>query len=97
MKLSSFGHLCHEVTAICNVLVINHRVPRDWAHALIQRIPKKNYDPEDYEICLCCRVYIKFSSKALLNELNQELQRTLLTTGSEPTFQNVTDKILFSA
>ena len=36
-----------EVTSICNVLLINRRVPRDWTHALIKRIPKKNYDPED--------------------------------------------------
>ena len=25
----------------------NRRVPRDWTHALIKRIPKKNYDPKD--------------------------------------------------
>ena len=45
--LDNWEVIQHEVTAICNVLVINHRVPRDCAHALIQRIPKKNYDPED--------------------------------------------------
>ena len=45
--LDNWEVIQHKVTAICNVLVINHRVPRDWAHALIKRIPKKKYDPED--------------------------------------------------
>ena len=45
--LDNWEVIQHKVTAICNVLVINQRVPRDWAHALIQRIPKKRYDPED--------------------------------------------------
>ena len=36
-----------EVTSICNILLINRRIVRDWTHVLIKRIPKKNYDPED--------------------------------------------------
>ena len=64
--LDNWEVIQHEVTAICNVLVLSHRVPRDWEHTLIQRIPKKNYDPEDLttlrdiSLLLCLyKVFIK--------------------------------------
>ena len=69
---SHWGEHSQSITGIFNTILINLKWPKSWKHAMVQRIPKKNFDINDlstlrdisllpalYKIfskCLCIRI-----------------------------------------
>ena len=60
-----FSSIKTDIVGIFNTSLKNRKVPSEWKHDIVQRIPKKNYNPEDLttlrDISLSSVIYKLFS------------------------------------
>ena len=67
-----FSSIKTDIVGIFNTSLKNRKVPSEWKHDIVQRIPKKNYNPEDLttlrDISLSSVIY-KLFSRCIINRI----------------------------